>query len=426
MLRVLAHALTGGASALSAGDAADGSTHARSRALVALLFNCYVLPALTTPEAYGMHVHGATISTSARQNLSALAVSLEQLVALVGLDGAAEQGSALENARRYFTPALLSVGPMTAYSAALALVDGPRPSMRAEAWPLPPIDGGGDLQLIEDDAAMPVLGANGGANGGNSGGGVGPPGSSAPGTPLSKAAGKQPVGSKRRTSKEAPAASTAITAGADATIGPGSGGVVVLEESCLLALLRFVSTHLSTELPLPPPLRSLIGIIKDAPSAANESSAAAPDQKGVLAKGSRAWYTRGGAKKLATVLNVHYDDDPPYYTVKIDDSERSTVRFYLAPLTALEDAVAGGGPASEGCEPIEVNIAKVGPLGITLENSVVGSPPRLTVLIPNGAAIRSGKLQIGDLFAKVRTYPHLPHLPHLPYLPPFRALCNLL
>ena len=60
-----------------------------------------------TPEAYGMHLNSATINTLTRQNLSAVALSLEMLVALVGLEEA-QKGSAIENAKRYFTPSRLA------------------------------------------------------------------------------------------------------------------------------------------------------------------------------------------------------------------------------------------------------------------------------------------------------------------------------
>ena len=98
-----------------------------------------------------------------------------------------------------------------------------------------------------------------------------------------------------------------------------------------------------------------------------------------LTKDSRCWYTRGGARKLCRVINVHHDDDPPYYTVEMDGVERSTVRAYLTPLTFAEAVLAGAGPIAEGRRPLELQIAKVGPLGITLENeSQLGAPPRLT------------------------------------------------
>ena len=52
-----------------------------------------------------MHLNGRTLSTTARQNLAALAVSLEMLVALVGLEasGSPKAGTAMQTARKYFT-----------------------------------------------------------------------------------------------------------------------------------------------------------------------------------------------------------------------------------------------------------------------------------------------------------------------------------
>jgi hypothetical protein len=130
---------------------------------VSLLFNSYVLPALTCPEAYGMILHGATLSTLTRQNLAALAVSLEQLVGLVGLAASSEPstGSALENARRYFTPHLIATGPLSAASAAAALVEAPPPSLSPhDAWPNASTDAD-DADLLpevpDDDRTSPSL-----------------------------------------------------------------------------------------------------------------------------------------------------------------------------------------------------------------------------------------------------------------------------
>ena len=54
----------------------------------------------------------------------------------------------------------------------------------------------------------------------------------------------------------------------------------------------------------------------------------------MLQTGSRAWYRRqtsSGVEDwvLATILSVHYDDSPPYYTVLLDGVERETVRERL-------------------------------------------------------------------------------------------------
>ena len=50
----------------------------------------------------------------------------------------------------------------------------------------------------------------------------------------------------------------------------------------------------------------------------------------MLQKGSRAWYRRQVSdgtedRVLVTVLSVHYDDSPPYYTVLLNGVERETV-----------------------------------------------------------------------------------------------------
>jgi len=49
-----------------------------------------------------------------------------------------------------------------------------------------------------------------------------------------------------------------------------------------------------------------------------------------LPKGAQVYYVdRDGSRKLATIVKVHHDDPPPYYTISIDGSERSTVREKL-------------------------------------------------------------------------------------------------
>ena len=418
-LRSLAHALTGGMRRVPG----DGD-HERSRMLVALLFNSFVLPALVTAETYGMQIGGKTVSTIARQNLSAIAVSLEQLVGLVGLEAVDPgAGTAMENAKRYFTPHLISMGPFTAYSAALALVEAPPPSADAEAWPPPLTDGGGDAKLLEGDEVPAV--ATAGAVGAPAGSATGVSGG-ANGSGKTKAAGKQPISSPgkrpiaspgkrpmRSDSFEGAAQLAAIESsaaggdtGADAAMGPGSAGVVVLEESCLLALVRFTHSHLAVELPLPHTLLEMLGSDH---SDSTEAPAAEADMRSVLPMGARCWYTRGGGKTLATVLKVHHDDEPPYYTVEMEGAERSTVRSYLTPLTPAEDAIESAGAAAEGRQALEVQIAKVGPLGITLENGIPGSPPKLTVLIANGAAQRSGLLRVGDRISSInghKVYDH--------------------
>ena len=70
----------------------------------------------------------------------------------------------------------------------------------------------------------------------------------------------------------------------------------------------------------------------------------------VLTQGATVWYTSaGGAKLVATILKVHYDDVPPYYTISIDGNERSTVRTKLSPMPNATGAPAGpSAMAAEG------------------------------------------------------------------------------
>ena len=50
-----------------------------------------------------------------------------------------------------------------------------------------------------------------------------------------------------------------------------------------------------------------------------------------LAKGAKVWYqSQSGHRMAAEVVQVHYDDVPPYYTISIDGTERSTVRGRLS------------------------------------------------------------------------------------------------
>ena len=126
-------------------------------------------------------------------------------------------------------------------------------------------------------------------------------------------------------------------------------------------------------------------------SSPSKSSSGVSDPHAVLPRGTRCWYTRGpGTRKLATVLTIHHDDEPPYYTVAIEGSERSTVRGYLKPLSFVEDCLAGAPPsASEGRHALEVSIAKVGPLGITLENTGFGDGLPPTTRLPPTAPPRA-------------------------------------
>ena len=70
---------------------------------------------------------------------------------------------------------------------------------------------------------------------------------------------------------------------------------------------------------------------------AKESAVAKGAMNAVLAKGSKAWYTGWNrmAMMCVTIKEVHYDDDPPYYTVNFDGpgkGERQVGRDNLVPM----------------------------------------------------------------------------------------------
>ena len=108
-------------------------------------------------------------------------------------------------------------------------------------------------------------------------------------------------------------------------------------------------------------------------------------------------------KHPARVLKVHYDDDPPYYSIEMEGgAERSTICAYLVPLTAQEEVLRLAGNAISGRRLLKVELPKQGRLGVTLENGVDDrSPPILTAMSSDGAAERSGLLLLGDLIAWV-------------------------
>lgn len=59
----------------------------------------------------------------------------------------------------------------------------------------------------------------------------------------------------------------------------------------------------------------------------------------VLEKGTKCFYAAAdGTRPMATVLKVHYDDLPPYYTIAIDGNERATVRTKLTPVDEASPA----------------------------------------------------------------------------------------
>jgi len=72
----------------------------------------------------------------------------------------------------------------------------------------------------------------------------------------------------------------------------------------------------------------------------------------VLQPGCECWYRlRSGERQLATVLKVHYDDVPPYYTIRVAGHERETVRERLeqegsGSAAAPEQAAPDGGASS--------------------------------------------------------------------------------
>ena len=345
------------------------------RPLVALLFNAYVLPVLMAPEAYALPVASCTAvaGTAARQNLSALALSLEHLLSLVGADNAdGVAGSALESAKRYFTSQLLKSGLVAAQAGALALCEAPLAPAAAIEWP-PPL-GSEDADLDSDDGDSDA----------------------APGDADDAMA-------------SAAAGAEVVEQGAHGVErGSGEGGVVVLADRCLYALLRFVFLHLHVEIPLPPALLAMCtyeGEADECGASASHGATAAADDGGVLPIQSLCWYVRGEERKLGRVLNVHHDDDPPYYTVGIDGAERSTIRSRLIRLSHVEEMLHDSGTAADGRRALSVDLVKDGPLGITLENSAstdaTPSPPVLTVIVPGGTVDRSGQLRVGDLIASI-------------------------
>ena len=54
-----------------------------------------------------------------------------------------------------------------------------------------------------------------------------------------------------------------------------------------------------------------------------------------LPQGARVWYTRSDGRQAATVVTVHYDGTPPYYTISVNGQERQTVRTMLEPMTRV-------------------------------------------------------------------------------------------
>jgi hypothetical protein len=49
----------------------------------------------------------------------------------------------------------------------------------------------------------------------------------------------------------------------------------------------------------------------------------------ILSKDQRVIYLTNGKRIMVTILNVHYDDWPPYYTIDVEGKEKQTVRSKL-------------------------------------------------------------------------------------------------
>ena len=295
-------------------------------ALVALLYNTFVLPALTTPELYGLRLDGGEglVSMRVRQNLSALATALEQLVSFVGEESLA-QGSAPEGAKRYFSRRLLTAGPATAAASASALVEAPfvPPVMATLDEPIP----------CSHDAEAADYGADeadeaGGAGEAGEAGGAG--GLHRACVPTEAAAGvgaalRMPRGAR---TVEAAGGGMIVRANEDEPLPLGlPGGAVVLTTSCLVTLLCFVRLHLHEQLPLPRTLAALLPdgldeVLQESAAsgfaAAAAAIAAVSSGMDILSKGTECWYERNGERKLATVLSVDYGDDPPFYVIRMD------------------------------------------------------------------------------------------------------------
>ena len=72
----------------------------------------------------------------------------------------------------------------------------------------------------------------------------------------------------------------------------------------------------------------------------------------VLPKKSKAWYvSAGGSTVLVDIANVHYDDEPPYYTIHLADGvERSTIRSRLTPASDEDLAAVAAAEAKARAE----------------------------------------------------------------------------
>jgi hypothetical protein len=71
-------------------------------------------------------------------------------------------------------------------------------------------------------------------------------------------------------------------------------------------------------------------VVAEPVTAASDLSRSVDSVLSKIPKGAQVWYVKpDGSCVIAKVVNVHYDDHPPYYTILIDGHERSTVRTKL-------------------------------------------------------------------------------------------------
>lgn len=100
------------------------------------------------------------------------------------------------------------------------------------------------------------------------------------------------------------------------------------------------------QLPLGPSSFSAFYAEQEGPGTSHADGTANMADQPLLPKDSQVWYTDSeGKQKVATILRVHYDDVPPYYTISIDGEERSTVR---ARLTSIDEAAGSSDGGNDG------------------------------------------------------------------------------
>lgn len=85
----------------------------------------------------------------------------------------------------------------------------------------------------------------------------------------------------------------------------------------------------------------------------------------ILPKNGKAWYhsAADGRRALVDVVNVHFDDEPPYYTIRLGGAERSTVRSRLSPATTEEvdaaNAAASAANAADDSDALDRAIERL-------------------------------------------------------------------